>query len=89
MADLDMRMIGKSARDALHIGLGLYNVVREQVGMLEKDVTETYVDLVTRGAAEQSGTAVQLRGLLDEGLEKIDRIRESGHPELSREFSEV
>lgn len=71
MADLDLRMIGKGARDALHFGLGLYNTVREQIGMLEQDVTETYIQLVTRGAAEQSGTAVQLRGLLDEGLEKV------------------
>lgn len=88
MTDLDMRIIGKSARDALHIGLGLYNVVREQIGMLEKDVTGTFVELVTRGAAEQSGTAVQLRGLLDEGLENLEKIREPGSvdrvPEMSR-----
>ena len=89
MADLDMRIIGKSARDALHIGLGLYNVVREQIGMLEKDVTETYVELVTRGAAEQSGTAVQLRGLLDESLEKIERIREQEAEQVALELSEA
>ncbi|MCR9140938.1 MAG: hypothetical protein NXI24_01600 [bacterium] len=84
-----MRIIGKSARDALHIGLGLYNVVREQIGMLEKDVTDTYVELVTRGAAEQSGTAVQLRGLLDESLEKIERIREHESEQPAVELSNV
>ena len=89
MADLDMRIIGKSARDALHIGLGLYNLVREQIGMLEKDVTDTYVELVTRGAAEQSGTAVQLRGLLDESLEQIERLREPEALDRTRELSGV
>ncbi len=71
MADLDMRIIERGARDALHIGLGLYHTVRDSIHDIEQNLTSTYSDLVTRGAAEQSGTAVQLRGILDEGIERV------------------
>lgn len=71
MADLDMRIIERGARDALHIGLGLFHTVRDSVHSVEQNLTSTYSELVTRGAAEQSGTAVQLRGILDESLERV------------------
>ena len=73
MADLDMRTIEKGARDLLHVGLGLVHTVQEA----GENIGELYADLVTRGAAEQSGTAVRLRGMLDEGLE---RLRVPPHP---------
>ncbi len=77
-----MDVIESQARNALDAGIGLYHTVRCRIEELEQDVQtavssarDVFEDLVTQGAAEQSGTAVRLRGLLDEGIDYVSQSR--------------
>lgn len=83
--NVDMEAMEYRARNALDAGIGLYHTVRCRIEELEQDMQSAFTsardifeDLVTQGAAEQSGTAVRLRGLLDEGIDYLSHASRAG-----------
>lgn len=65
----------KRANSALNFGLGILRSLEGQFAELAEKIEKGYADLVAKGAADQSESAVHLRSMLDRGVSRARDIQ--------------
>ncbi|EMF81866.1 hypothetical protein LEP1GSC188_0948 [Leptospira weilii serovar Topaz str. LT2116] len=64
----------KQILDVLNAGLGLIKASQEGLGKAKADLEKTYLELVTKGASDNSETTVKIRETVDKVINDIKEV---------------